>query len=265
MDKAVMDHFGLPFPIPEVVMAADHYVLMEVELPNPEGARYQWNSTPAEDTTAWLNSYYALTDKLEKVGRERQRPALIGITGFARSGKDSVASYLRPQYTRIAFADKLKAIALSLDPYVLIDCAAPALGDLEAEELCCDVRHVSDLMEHGADEDWLKAHTDYRVFLQNLGNSVREVIGKSTWIDAALRDREPGKRYVITDVRYANEADAVRAAGGEIWRIERPDTGPANDHISELEMVHYPVDHVIVNDLDIPALRFKTARTLEAS
>lgn len=262
MDQTVMEHFGLPFPIPEVVMEADRYVLLEVELPNPEGARYHWNSTPAEDQRDWLARYYWLTDQIEKVGSERRLPTLIGITGFARSGKDSVAGFLRPKYERIAFADKLKAIALTIDPLVQVSCEAPRLADIS---VCCDIQRVSWLLGHGADEGWLKEHTNYRVFLQDLGNAVRETLGKSTWIDAALRDRDTAKRYVITDVRYANEADAVRAAGGEIWRIERPDTGPANDHVSELEMVTYPVDHVIVNDLDTPALRFKTARTLEVS
>lgn len=54
MDEAVMAAFGLPFPIPAIVMDADHYVLMERELPFPDGARYTWDSTPAKDEADFL-------------------------------------------------------------------------------------------------------------------------------------------------------------------------------------------------------------------
>jgi hypothetical protein len=46
------------------------------------------------------------------------------------------------------------------------------------------------------------------------------------------------KGVVISDVRFLNEVDAIRAAGGHIWRIERPGaglTGAAAQHVSEQE------------------------------
>lgn len=43
---------------------------------------------------------------------------------------------------------------------------------------------------------------------------------------------------VISDVRFLNEVDAIRAAGGHVWKIERPGaglTGAAGQHVSEQE------------------------------
>ncbi len=265
MDEVVMQAFGLEFPIPEVVMQADRDVLLKVELPSPAGARHTWSSTPQEDEHDFLQKYHYLTDKIELVGSERARPTLIGLAGYARAGKDTAFHELgRYGYKRLAFADYLKTIALLIDPLVQIKCEAASLPGINDRDLCCDIRRVSELVELGADEDWLKENTDYRVFLQGLGNSVREVLGKTTWIDAALAQRAPELSYAVTDVRYRNEIDAIHEAGGEVWWIDRPGTGPANEHVSENEIGMQDCDTVVVNDLDIPALKHKVGRTLEA-
>ena len=43
---------------------------------------------------------------------------IIVLTGYARSGKDSVAKVLVEQYefTRVAFADKIKDLLVEMDP-----------------------------------------------------------------------------------------------------------------------------------------------------
>ena len=45
---------------------------------------------------------------------------IIGLTGFARSGKDSVAKVLVDQYgfTRVAFADKIRELLYEVNPIV---------------------------------------------------------------------------------------------------------------------------------------------------
>jgi len=56
------------------------------------------------------------------------------------------------------------------------------------------------------------------------------------------RDDEPPsglpKGVVISDVRFVNEVEAIRAAGGHVWKIERPGaglTGAEAQHASEQE------------------------------
>ena len=57
MNKAVMEHFGLPYPIPEEVMDADRYVLLELELPSPNGLRYTWHGDYVTDEYDFLARY----------------------------------------------------------------------------------------------------------------------------------------------------------------------------------------------------------------
>lgn len=124
---------------------------------------------------------------------------LIGMVGYARSGKDTAAAILVQQlgYQRLAFADPLKELA----------------------------RYAG----------WNGVKDDRgRHLLQQLGAGVRNVIGSDTWVEVVrqqiLADAAPN---VVTDVRYDNEMEMLRELGGQIWLIERPGVGPVNAHVSE--------------------------------
>ena len=153
---------------------------------------------------------------------------MIGLSGYARTGKDTAAQILAERgFRRVAFADRVRSLALRLD--------APTraiVGALGWEEA--------------------KSHAYVREYLQTLGMAVREEVGEDAWIRAALRDRRGD--LVISDVRFRNEADAIRAAGGVIWRIERSGISAANGHVSEHEMDGYRYDSVIRNDGDLNGL-----------
>jgi hypothetical protein len=63
---------------------------------------------------------------------------------------------------------------------------------------------------------------------------------------------------VITDVRFWNEADQIKMFDySQVWRVHRPDTGPVNNHESELELIEYLYDAVILNDSTIESLKEK--------
>ena len=143
---------------------------------------------------------------------------LIGITGRARSGKDSFAQGLVDEgWSRLAFADPLKEVTalVANEPVALYhddrskECTCPSLG------------------------------VTRRVALQNVGKAMRAAVGPTVWVDRVLRQwRDGGKhRCVITDVRYDNEAEAILAEGGTIILIDRPDNaalpGLAGQHESE--------------------------------
>lgn len=163
---------------------------------------------------------------------------IIGLSGYAGSGKDTVAKMLHPRgYKRIAFADTIRALALDLDPT------------------------VEDLVKMGG---WEEAkHNGYvRRYLQKLGQLVRHHIHAEVWVEAAMRRLEPEGNYVFTDVRYLNEAEGISMFGGKLVYIERPGHEPANDHISEVEMDGHQFDAVLVNDGDLNQL-FDKVMTLE--
>lgn len=74
---------------------------------------------------------------------------------------------------------------------------------------------------------------------------------------------------VVSNVRYANEVDAIHEAGGEVWRVVRPGaglSGVAGLHASETEQTTLAVDVTINNDNGtMEALRATVAQTLKDS
>lgn len=151
---------------------------------------------------------------------------IIGINGYARSGKDSFAAALveRHGFERAAFADALKRFVVAIDPEVAA--AVDALGWEEAKAACPFVRPR----------------------LQQVGEGARQVIGQNVWVRAAFDRFTPGGRYAISDTRYPNEAAHIVAAGGLVVRVNRPGVGPANGHVSETALDGWPFDLVVDND-----------------
>lgn len=156
---------------------------------------------------------------------------IIGLSGVARSGKDTVADYLIENYgfKKVSFADPIREALYRLDP------------DIELDGY--DMKLASAVRLLG----WEKlkdASSSIRGLMQRMGTEVgREMFGENIWVDAALKGIAPEDNIVITDVRFPNEADAIQAIGGKLWRIERPGVGPANDHPSEnaLDSYEFPI------------------------
>jgi hypothetical protein len=75
-----------------------------------------------------------------------------------------------------------------------------------------------------------------------------------------MQDFDPeNEALVVTDVRFPNEADAIRQAGGVVVRIERPGVGPHTDpggwvHESDVALDHYDFDVTVKNDGTIEEL-----------
>jgi hypothetical protein len=62
---------------------------------------------------------------------------------------------------------------------------------------------------------------------------------------------------VLTDVRFANEVAAIKAAGGLIWKVSRPEAALAGDaarHSSEAGIAYELVDAEIINGSTVAAL-----------
>jgi hypothetical protein len=91
--------------------------------------------------------------------------------------------------------------------------------------------------------------SDIRRWLQVVGtNCVRGILGNDIWAEATFRALDIRKNYVITDVRFTNEADGIRNLGGRVYRIVRAGVGPANSHVSETALDNYEYDGFIHND-----------------
>ena len=159
---------------------------------------------------------------------------LIGITGKARSGKDAVAKFAWAQYgfTRIAFADPVKM-------------AAQAKFGLTAEQTWRD-----DLKEVVIPH-W--GMTPRQIFQMEGTEAGRNVFGGDLWIKRFMLSYNLLKHtddIIVPDVRFDNEASAIRSLGGIVIEIRRGVaglTGASGAHVSESGL-SLPADHVIDNN-----------------
>lgn len=156
---------------------------------------------------------------------------IVGLAGYAQAGKDATGEILVRDhgFERRAFADALKEIALAIGWNGIKDDAG-------------------------------------RQLLQNLGLAVRTNLHPDAWVWPVLRDMP--ERLVITDVRFPNEAESIKAVGGVMVRVERPGVGPVNGHVSEVAIDDWPYDGTVLNDGSLDALADTVkglVRWLEAS
>lgn len=176
---------------------------------------------------------------------------IIGLTGRARSGKDTVGQHYVQNhgFGRWALATPIKAMVhagfnLNPDDYVTHEqreAIIPWLG--------CSIRHL-----------WQTLGTQWG----------RDCVNTAVWLmvaqEACGRMIGNGARgVVITDVRFENEAEWVRSAGGVVVHVKRPDApqleGASQNHESEKGVEIGPRDRVIVNDQTLPDL-YKDASNL---
>lgn len=205
---------------------------------------------------------------------------ILGINGLKRSGKDTTCSIIAgklstPDFVvqRAAFADKLKIIAAKALGFDRRDEECITLMDSFKEGASFSILYQEPgyheaLAEAFGALDQSELHElNGRQYLQNLGNFARDTFGDSFWVDQVLpkpkfgvdddwykvQKAHAGNRYpgvdllVITDPRYVNEADRIKALGGDIWEIQRPGL-ESDGHITEQPLPRELVDYVIVND-----------------
>lgn len=162
----------------------------------------------------------------------------IGLIGRAQAGKDSVGDRLRQRYgyQRVAFADPLKAAALRIDPII------PTTYGVHVR--------LSQLVS-AAGWDYAKVtYPEVRRVLQHVGQTVR-TLDPGFWVRAAVPAIEAAERLnlpvVVTDVRYENEALALRDRGFSFIRITRPGTDTPGAHKSETDLANWAAAITIGN------------------
>lgn len=165
---------------------------------------------------------------------------IIGLSGYAQSGKDTVAGMLIGlyRYHNRAFAKPMRTALYALNPVVTSN------GD-----------RLKDVVDaHGW--EYAKKYTDARRLLQVFGTEVgREMFGQNFWVTQAFKGISPSQKIVFTDVRFPNEAAAIKLMNGEVWRVQRPGYLPVNDHPSESSMDDWKFDRIILNNAGLDSLK----------
>lgn len=143
----------------------------------------------------------------------------IGITGYAKAGKDEVADILiKIGFVKINMSDALHKYLMILNPYI----PAPAYS------------RYSDLVDRVG---YVKAKEipEVRELLQRMGTEVGRRIDPDMWIKEVKKVAQDYPNVVTTGIRYPNEAMMVDI----LIAVHRPGVGPVNDHSSD------NIDHII--------------------
>lgn len=169
---------------------------------------------------------------------------LIGLSGKIGTGKDTAAKWIcesYPEYEIVPFAGALKKVV----------------------SIMTSTSYESQFTREG--KSYQPPNHLYTIsrYHQLIGQFGREYFHNDIWINIALN--HPAKYKIISDVRYPNEADTIKAAGGIVIRIvsfsrnyftetrengsrKIIDDGRDIQHISETALDNYQFDNIIFND-----------------
>jgi len=195
---------------------------------------------------------------------------VIGLTGFAGVGKDTVADLLVAHFgfRKLAFADALRgevAEAFGIDigflsnPHTkhhpLSALAMRRAPSAFLAAVCFAGGEGTD--RGGVDHHWLDQPRTPRQILQWWGTEYRRSQHPHYWSRIMLQRlvdymRDGAMRLVITDCRFQNEADTVRTVGGLLWQVKRPGIDAASTtegaHVSATDGAVFKPDTVITNN-----------------
>lgn len=204
---------------------------------------------------------------------------IIAISGKMQNGKDTIGNYLIAKYKfkRIGFADKLKEVCMTYNNSTAQLCAF--WNKKVAREVLNDEKRESEvdaLVQKVCPGVWRKltydecfgTKTDYsRLTLQEFAQGMRQ-LKADCWVECVIKKcSEEGGRWVITDVRYKNEAFAIEVSeNAQIWRVIRniPLPGTGSSHISETDLDTFPFEVYINNDGTIEELHQKVDKLIKS-
>ena len=203
---------------------------------------------------------------------------LIGINGYAGSGKDTVGKII--QYLLSAFNGvNLEKI---LNKYEEYEWMLEEQSEWEIKKFAGKLKQIASLLtgisiDKFEDQEFKKKNLGsewnihgmpmtVREFLQKLGtDGLRDGLHGNVWVNALFADykcipvdRAPKgwdcDNWIITDVRFPNEAKAIKDRGGIIIRVDRPGIKPINNHPSEISLDKWEFDYKIANVSDLKSL-----------
>jgi hypothetical protein len=160
------------------------------------------------------------------------KPKIIGLSGKARSGKDTAAGMLKTAFNAktVAFADPIRD-------------AMRVLFDFNEEHFNGSLKEVV--------VPWIGKSP--RQLMQTLGTEWgRNIVNNDIWRILAARKieqiTEDSNHAVVTDVRFENEAKMIRSMGGRVWHIVRDSIPTVSAHASEAGIAFHDGDVIIHNN-----------------
>jgi len=206
---------------------------------------------------------------------------IIGISGRIASGKNTVGDIIEklcltnngPKFEQKSFAGKLKQIASLLTGIPVED-----FEDQEFKKSYLGAEwgtvESNPLNAVPVFEDVAFNHLmSVRELLQKLGTeAIRDGLHPNAWVNALMCEYKRPKmseynpsNWIITDVRFPNELEAVEDVKGLTLKVVRPvekSKTPARLHPSETSLDKAEFDYEIINDGSIEDLIKKVRQIL---
>lgn len=164
---------------------------------------------------------------------------IIGLLGYAGSGKDTVADMLvqKYNYKKFSFADPIKE-------------AVSSMFGLTIEEIE-HLKNCPDFVD--------STNRTMRYILQTLGTEWgRNTIDERLWINLTKNRiiqhlENSDKNIVISDVRFLNEASMLKTINARLWQVKR---FSFHQNLSENEQIHASEKEIesITNTLPVEEL-----------
>ena len=173
---------------------------------------------------------------------------LIGLYSPApRSGKTTVAAVLATHYQAalVPFADPLRRL---LRTFLF--------------ELGVTPNEVSYYLNEAKEQRIPEVDTTARHLLRTLGTEWgRQCVHPDIWAMCWRRKADyflkRGSAVISDDVRFPNEARAIKELGGEVWCVVRQEATGDTAHASEGALSDFSFDRRVENDSDLRELEAK--------
>jgi hypothetical protein len=210
--------------------------------------------------------------------------AIIGISGYSGVGKDTVGAII--QYLHCD--NPQTSIEKICADYSEYEYWLDEQSDWEIRKFAGKLKDIASHLtgidiEDFEDQDFKKTYLgkewDYQIdqfnpvqkmtvrdFLQKLGtDALRDGLHPNVWVNALMADYDEEFNWIVTDVRFPNEAQAIKDRDGIIIRVDRPGISPINAHPSEIGLDDWNFDYRIANVSDIFSLKQTVEQILKHS
>lgn len=183
-------------------------------------------------------------------------PRMIGICGDIGHGKSAVADYLVDNYgyVQLSWAEPLKEVCLQV--YKHLGAKRRHFFGTQANK-AEPLPNITDSLNH--------PHTG-RSILEHMGTEGFRGVDKATWVKVGLAtavDPYPDLRFVVSDVRFINEFEAIRSRDGVIWQAIKMGQQHQRDHESDQEWRHCIKDALLVaKPGDLEGLRLSVDKVM---
>lgn len=192
---------------------------------------------------------------------------IIGISGKAQSGKDTVCKMIVYTIWYYNYSQRLQTFSLEhynntyekFGEVIDFTCWYKTSFANKLKQCLSNILNVS--ISKFEDNEFKKSEVEWlgitvRELLQKFGTAIRNEVSDDFWVKACLNNLEKDDDYLITDVRFKSEAKGIKDLEGIIVRVNREGAGAGN-HISEIDLDDYSFDYVINNDGNMEDLLLK--------